>query len=85
MWVTHDGVKTDNAHQVIGQFVWLSAGEAAGFIGVNATDLTPERFSSVYASVWNNLYESTSIGSKIHLVQGKIWAATVAIGWFLFT
>ena len=59
MWVTHDGVETTNAHQVIVQFVWLSANEAARFIDVNATTLTPERFSDVYASVWNNLYKST--------------------------
>lgn len=64
MWVTHDGVQTDNAHQVIGQFVWLSADEAAGFIGVNAADLTPERFSNVYTSVWNNLYNNSLSTSK---------------------
>ena len=64
MWVTHDGVKTANAHQVIGQFVWLSSEEAAGFIGVNATDLTPERFSHVYASVWNNLYNNSSTSKE---------------------
>ena len=48
MWVTHDGVETNGAHQVVGQFVWLSSNEAAGFIGVNATELTPEKFSGVY-------------------------------------
>ena len=64
MWVTHEGIETDGAHQVVGQFVWISANEAAGFIGVNATDLTPERFSGVYASVWDNLYNVSSAGNE---------------------
>lgn len=64
MWVTHEGIETDGAHQVVGQFVWLSANEAAGFIGTNATDLTPERFSGVYASVWDNLYNVSSASNE---------------------
>eukprot|EP00986_Skeletonema_menzelii_P005220 scaffold1843_cov143-Skeletonema_menzelii.AAC.20 len=71
MWVTHDGVQTDNAHQVIGQFVWLSADEAAGFIGVNAADLTPERFSNVYTSVWNNLYNNSLSTSKEEMAKNN--------------
>jgi len=64
MWVTHDGVETTVAHQVTGKFVWLSANEAARVIGVTATSLTPERFSDVYASVWNNLYNSKEPSSN---------------------
>lgn len=64
MWVTHEGIETDGAHQVVGQFVWLSANEAAEFIGVNATDLTPDRFSGVYASVWDNLYNVSSASNE---------------------
>ncbi len=63
MWLTHEGIETNGAHQVVGQFVWLSANEAAGFIGVNVTDLTPERFSGVYASVWDKLYNVSSATS----------------------
>ena len=41
--------------------VWSSANEAAGFIGViYATDPTPDRFSCVYASVWDKLYNVSS-------------------------
>lgn len=57
MWVTHDGVETTDAHQATGH-------EAAKVIGVNATSLTLERFSDVYASVWNNLYSSTEPASN---------------------
>lgn len=64
MWVTHEGVETNGAHQVVGQFVWLSANEAAGFIGVNTTDLTPEKFSGVYEQVWDKLYNVSSASNE---------------------
>ena len=66
LWEAHDAGDdiTPNAVSVFAKVTWLTTEEASLELNVNATELSPERFTVVYAQVWTGEYKAAETSNQ---------------------